>query len=98
MISVFTGAWDALLPLKDKLFGHLQHTYGQLFGTRYDLLLYDITSTYSEGAGAGNPQAKRGYSRDSRPDCVQVCIGLVVTPEGAGRARRPTVQWRSANR
>ena len=49
---------------------------------RYDLLLYDITSTYFEGTGAANPQARRGYSRDKRPDCVQVCIGLVVTPEG----------------
>jgi len=75
-------ALDALLPHKDALFGHLQKTYGELFGTRFDILLYDITSTYFEGAGAANPQARRGYSRDSRPDCVQVCIGLVVTPEG----------------
>ena len=75
-------ALDALLPKKDEVFGHLQKTYGELFGTTYDLLLYDITSTYFEGAGARNPQARRGYSRDSRPDCAQVCIGLVVTPEG----------------
>ena len=73
---------DALLPHKDDLFGHLQKTYGELFGTTFDILLYDITSTYFEGTGAANPQARRGYSRDSRPDCVQVCIGLVVTPEG----------------
>jgi len=73
---------DALLPLKDQLFGHLQKTYGEMFGTRFNILLYDITSTYFEGQCAGNPQARRGYSRDSRPDCVQVCIGLVVTPEG----------------
>lgn len=73
---------DALLPLKDDLFRHLQRTYGELFGTTFDILLYDITSTYFEGAGAANPQARRGYSRDKRPDCVQVCIGLVVTPEG----------------
>jgi len=73
---------DALLPLKDDIFGYLQKTYGELFGTTYDLLLYDITSTYFEGEGAANPQARRGYSRDNRPDCVQVCIGLVVTPEG----------------
>ena len=73
---------DALLPLKDRLFGHLQKTYGELFGTTFDILLYDITSTYFEGTGAANPQARRGYSRDKRPDCVQVCIGLVVTPEG----------------
>jgi len=73
---------DALLPKKDDIFRHLQTTYGELFGTTFDLLLYDITSTYFEGTGAANAQAKRGYSRDKRPDCVQVCIGLVVTPEG----------------
>lgn len=75
-------ALDALLPHKDALFGHFQKVYGELFGTTFDILLYDITSTYFEGQGAGNPQAQRGYSRDSRPDCVQVCIALVVTPEG----------------
>ena len=73
---------DALLPHKDGLFRHFQQVYGELFGTTYDLLLYDITSTYFEGQGEDNPQARRGYSRDSRPDCVQVCIALVVTPEG----------------
>lgn len=73
---------DALLPHKDKLFGHLQKVYGDFFGVAFDLLLYDVTSTFFEGQAKGNPQAKRGYSRDSRPDCVQVCIGLVVTPEG----------------
>ncbi|GAG19140.1 unnamed protein product, partial [marine sediment metagenome] len=51
---------DALLPLKDDIFGHLQKTYGELFGTTFDILLYDITSTYFEGAGAANPQARRG--------------------------------------
>jgi transposase len=75
-------ALDALLPHKDALFGHFQKVYGELFGTTFDLLLYDITSTYFEGQAAGNPQAQRGYSRDGRPDCVQVCIALVVTPEG----------------
>lgn len=75
-------ALDELLPHKDGLFSHFQEVYGELFGTTYDLLLYDVTSTYFEGNAEGNPQAKRGYSRDSRPDCVQVCIGLVVTPEG----------------
>jgi transposase len=75
-------ALDALLPRKNALFGHLQKTYGELFGTTFDILLYDVTSTYFEGSGAANPQAKRGYSRDKRPDCVQVCIGLVATPEG----------------
>ena len=75
-------ALDALLPHKDALFGHFQKVYGELFGTSFDILLYDITSTYFEGQAQGNPQAQRGYSRDGRPDCVQVCIGLVVTPEG----------------
>lgn len=73
---------DALLPKREDLFQHLQKTYGELFGTTFDILLYDVTSTYFEGACRGNPQAQRGYSRDGRPDCVQVCIGLVVTPEG----------------
>lgn len=75
-------ALDALLPHKDLLCRHLQARYGELFGTRFDFLLYDATSTYFEGTGCRNPQAKRGYSRDGRPDCVQVCIGLVVSPEG----------------
>jgi len=75
-------ALDALLPHKDALFGHFQQVYGELFGTTFDLLFYDVTSTYFEGQAQGNPQAQRGYSRDSRPDCVQVCIALVVTPEG----------------
>jgi len=73
---------DALLPHKDGLFKHFQQVYGEFFGITYDLLLYDITSTFFEGQAAANPQARRGYSRDSRPDCVQVCIALVVTPEG----------------
>jgi transposase len=73
---------DELLPHKDGLFRHFQQVYGELFGTTFDLLLYDITSTYFEGQGAANPQARHGYSRDGRPDCVQVCIALVVTPEG----------------
>lgn len=75
-------ALDALLPHKDGLFGHFQKVYGELFGTTFDLLLYDITSTYFEGQMKGNGQARHGYSRDGRPDCVQVCIALVVTPEG----------------
>jgi transposase len=53
-----------------------------MFGATFDFLFYDITSTYFEGSADGNPQAKRGYSRDSRPDCPQVCIGLVATIEG----------------
>ena len=75
-------ALDALLPHKDDLCKHLQNRYGELFGATFDFLFYDITSTYFEGTAEGNPQAKRGYSRDSRPDCPQVCIGLVATKEG----------------
>jgi transposase len=70
---------DELLPLKEKLEVFLKEQYGTLFGIEYDLLLYDVTSTYFEGQAAANPLAKRGYSRDHRPDCKQVCIGLVVT-------------------
>ena len=75
-------ALDALLPHKDELCRHLQKRYGELFGCTFDFLFYDITSTYFEGSAKGNPQAKRGYSRDGRPDCPQVCIGLVTTREG----------------
>jgi len=70
---------DELLPLKEKLEVFLKERYGTLFGIEYDLLLYDVTSTYFEGQAKANPLAKRGYSRDHRPDCKQVCIGLVVT-------------------
>jgi len=75
-------ALDALLPQKDALCKHLQQRYGELFGMRFDFLLYDITSSYFEGSGEYNTQARRGYSRDGRPDCVQVCIGLVTSREG----------------
>lgn len=73
---------DQLLPLRDKLFVHLRERYQSLFGSRFEFLLYDVTSTYFEGQCERNPQAQRGYSRDQRSDCKQVCIGLVVTPEG----------------
>ena len=75
-------ALDEVLPKRDALFSHLQERYAQWFGTSFDFLLYDITSTYFEGNMAGNPRAKRGHSRDKRRDCVQLCIGLIVTPEG----------------
>jgi transposase len=75
-------ALDALLPHKDALCKHLQKRYGELFGATFDFLIYDVTSTYFEGTAKANPQAKRGYSRDGRPDCVQVCIGLVASSEG----------------
>jgi len=73
---------DRLLPHKRALEAHLKRRFGELFALDYDLLLYDVTSTYFEGEAAGNPQAKRGYSRDQRPDCKQVCVGLVVTRDG----------------
>ena len=65
-------ALDALLPHKESLEVFLKNRLGELFGLEYDLLLYDVTSTYFEGQAAGNPQARRGYSRDHRPDCKQV--------------------------
>lgn len=73
---------DVLAAHKDRLCGHLMERYRDWFGVRFEFLLYDVTSTFFEGAAAGNEKAARGYSRDSRPDCKQVCIGLVCTPEG----------------
>jgi transposase len=75
-------ALDRLLPHKVAIEQHLRNRLGELFALDYDLLLYDVTSTYFEGLAAHNPQAKRGHSRDHRPDCKQVCIALVVTREG----------------
>lgn len=75
-------ALDQLLPHKVAIEKHLKERFGQLFDLDYDLLLYDVTSTYFEGLAKANPQAKRGHSRDHRPDCKQVCIALVVTREG----------------
>ncbi len=75
-------ALDVLLPHKESLEKHLKERAGELFDLQYDLFLYDITSTYFEGEAKANPQAQRGYSRDQRPDCKQVCIGLVVSREG----------------
>jgi transposase len=72
-------ALDALLPHKESLEKHLKERLGELFGVQYDLLLYDVTSTYFEGQALANPLAQRGYSRDQRPDCKQVCIALVVS-------------------
>jgi transposase len=72
-------ALDALLPHKAALEKHLKEKLGELFELDYDLLLYDITSTYFEGQAENNSQAQRGYSRDHRPDCKQVNIALVVS-------------------
>jgi transposase len=73
---------DKLLPEKKAIERHLRQRLGQLFQLSYDLLLYDLTSTYFEGRCAANPMARRGYSRDSRPDCLQVVIALIVTADG----------------
>lgn len=70
---------DQLLPHKAALETHLKNRLGELFNLEYDLLLYDVTSTYFEGQANANPLAQRGYSRDQRSDCKQVCIGLVVS-------------------
>lgn len=72
-------ALDQLLPHKESLEKHLKERLGSLFEIEYDLLLYDITSTFFEGQAMANPKAQRGYSRDQRSDCKQVCIGLVVS-------------------
>jgi len=72
-------ALDQLRPHKEALEKHLKERLGELFALDYDLLLYDVTSTYFEGEAAGNPLAQRGYSRDHRPDCKQVNIALVVS-------------------
>lgn len=75
-------ALDRLLAHKDALETHLKDRLGTLFALDYDLLLYDVTSTYFEGLAEANPLAQRGYSRDHRSGCKQVCIGLVVTRDG----------------
>jgi transposase len=73
---------DALLPHKQAIEKHLKERLGNLFDCQYELLLYDMTSTYFEGQCRSNPMARRGHSRDNRSDCLQVCIGLVVTTDG----------------
>jgi transposase len=73
---------DRILPQKTKLEQHLKQRYGELFGAEFDVLLYDLTSTYVEGAAEKNPMMRRGYSRDHRPDCEQMVIALIVNSEG----------------
>jgi transposase len=75
-------ALDVLGSHKERLCAHLMERYRDWFGVRMEFLLYDVTSTFFEGQAAANEKAARGYSRDSRSDCQQVCIGLVCTPEG----------------
>jgi len=73
---------DRLLPHKTKLEQHLKQRYGELFEAQFDVLLYDLTSSYVEGAAEKNPMMQRGYSRDHRPDCKQLVVALVVNVEG----------------
>ena len=75
-------ALDRILPHKDTICKALQQRYAEWFGTAFDFLFYDVTSIYFEGQMEANPQAQFGYSRDHRPDCRQICVGLVVTREG----------------
>ena len=79
---------DHLLAYKTELEAHLSHRCGELFAIQNEVLLYDLTSTYFEGQAAANPQAQRGYSRDHRPDCKQVCIALTA----------PAATWRTGSR
>jgi len=73
---------DRVLDDKQKLFVWLKQKWADLFAADFEVLLYDLTSTYFEGEMERNPKARRGYSRDGRPDCLQVVIALVITPEG----------------
>ena len=73
---------DRILAHKTKLEQHLKQRYGELFGAEFDALLYDLTSTYVEGAAENNPMMRRGYSRDHRPDCEQMVMALIVNSEG----------------
>jgi transposase len=75
-------ALDHLVVHKTALEAHLSQRCGELFSVQNEVLLYDVTSTYFEGQADANPLAQRGYSRDHRPDCKQVCIALVVTFDG----------------
>jgi len=73
---------DRILPHKTKLEQHLKQHYGELFAAEFDVLLYDLTSTYVEGVAKKNPMRRRGYSRDHGPDCEPMVIALIVNSEG----------------
>ena len=73
---------DRVLEHKQELFAYLKQKWADLFGADFEVLLYDLTSTYFEGEMEQNPKARRGYSRDGRPGCVQLVIALVITPDG----------------
>jgi len=73
---------DRVLKHKQELLVWLKQKWADLFHADFEVLLYDLTSTYFEGEMEQNPKARRGYSRDQRPDCLQLVIALVVTPDG----------------
>jgi len=73
---------DRLLPLKTKIEQHLKQCFGELFQAEFDVLLYDLTSTYVEGTAEENPMMRRGYPRDHRPDCEQLVLALIVNQDG----------------
>ena len=73
---------DRVLEHKRELFVWLKQKWADLFQADFEVLLYDLTSTYFEGEMEQNPKARRGYSRDGRPDCLQLVIALVVTTDG----------------
>jgi len=73
---------DRLIPYKTEVERHLKQRYGELFEAEFDVLLYDLTSSYVEGEAPKNPMMQRGYSRDHRPDCKQVVMALIVNMEG----------------
>jgi transposase len=73
---------DRLLPLKSAIEKHLKQRFGELFQAEFDVLLYDLTSTYVEGAAEENSMMRRGYSRDHRPDCEQLVLALIVNSDG----------------
>jgi transposase len=73
---------DKILKYKEEVFQHLTKRWNDLFRAQFDVLLFDLTSTYFEGRAEGIAKARYGYSRDKRPDCLQVVIALVVTPDG----------------
>lgn len=73
---------DKIFPYKDELCQHLKERWETLFDISYDVLLYDLTSTYFEGLCEQNPKARFGHSKDRRSDCRQVLIALIVTPDG----------------
>src|SRR5712692_922532 len=75
-------ALDHLLPHKTALERQLTTRYGELFAAEFDVLLYDLTSSYVEGAAPKDPLLRRGYSRDHRPECLQVVLAVIVNVEG----------------